>query len=128
MLGDDTLIVALQNGIPWWYFQRHGGPFEGRRLESVDPGGVIERHLPIHHVCGAVVQKAAEVSSPGVVRHTITSADRFALGELDGRRSERIVAVSDMLERAGVAAPISSQIRTEKWFKLWANLMTRSLP
>lgn len=89
----------------------------------MDPGGVIERHLPIHHVCGAVVQKAAEVSSPGVVRHTITSADRFALGELDGRRSERIVAVSDMLERAGLATPISSQIRPEKWFKLWANLV-----
>lgn len=123
LLGDDTLIVALQNGIPWWYFQRHGGPFEGRRLESVDPGGAIERHLPIGQVCGAVAQKAAEVSSPGVVRHTVTAADRFTLGELDGKRSARIAAVSDMLERAGVVAPISSQIRTDKWFKLWANLV-----
>lgn len=123
LLCDHTLVVALQNGIPWWYFHRHGGPFEGRRLESVDPGGAIERHLPVDRVCGAVAQKAAEVSGPGVVRHTVTEADRFPLGELDGKRTSRIAALSDMLERAGVAAPISSQIRTEKWFKLWGNLV-----
>ena len=123
LLCDHTPIVALQNGIPWWYFHRHGGPFEGRRLESVDPGGAIERPLPVDRVCGAVAQKAAEVSGPGVVRHTVTEADRFPLGELDGERTARIVALSDMLERAGVAAPISSQIRTEKWLKLWGNLV-----
>ncbi len=122
-LGEQTPVVALQNGIPWWYFHRHGGPFEGRRLESVDPGGAIERCLPVSHVCGAVAQKAAEVSEPGVIRHTVTEADRFPLGEPDGSRSARIEAVSALLEQAGIAAPISSDIRTEKWFKLWGNLV-----
>ena len=35
----DTAVVAAQNGVPWWYFHRHGGPYDGRRIEAVDPGG-----------------------------------------------------------------------------------------
>lgn len=123
LLGSATPVVALQNGIPWWYFHQHGGPFDGRRLESVDPGGRIAQHLAVERVIGSVAHKGAEVSAPGVVRHTVTAADRFPLGELDGRRSERIEAVSAMLEGAGVPAPVTVDIRTEKWFKLWGNVV-----
>lgn len=123
LLGAATPVVALQNGLPWWYFHRHGGAFEGRRLESVDPGGRIDRHLPVARVIGSVAHKGAEISEPGVVRHIVTPADRFPLGEPDGSRSARIEAVSDLLQGAGVAAPITADIRTEKWFKLWGNVV-----
>lgn len=123
LLGAATPVVALQNGLPWWYFHQHGGPFDGRRLESVDPGGRIAQHLPVERVIGSVAHKGAEVSAPGVVRHTVTAVDRFPLGEPDGSRSERIETISAMLEGAGVAAPVTTDIRTEKWFKLWGNVV-----
>jgi 2-dehydropantoate 2-reductase len=123
MIGDATPVVTLQNGLPWWYFLGRGGPFAGLRLESLDPGGVIEAHLRIDHIIGGVVHKGAEVSAPGVIRHTVTAADRFPLGEPDGSRSDRVEALSSLLDAAGIAAPVSADIRTEKWFKLWGNLV-----
>jgi len=118
-----TPVVALQNGIPWWYFHAHGGALAGRRLESVDPGGRIAEGIAAHRIIGAVAHKGAEVVSPGVVRHVATPADRFPIGEPDGVRSDRVVAISHLLETAGVAAPVTADIRTEKWFKLWGNIV-----
>src|SRR5271166_3589824 len=34
ILGPETMLLTTQNGIPWWYFFKHGGPSEGRRLEE----------------------------------------------------------------------------------------------
>lgn len=123
LYGPETPVVALQNGLPWWYFEGRPGRWAGRRLESVDPGGRIAAHLPQRRVIGSVAHKGAEVVAPGVVRHTVTPADRFPLGEPDGSRSARVVAISEVFERAGVAAPVTTDIRTEKWFKLWGNLV-----
>ncbi|WP_418319782.1 2-dehydropantoate 2-reductase [Piscinibacter sakaiensis] len=123
LLSATTPVVALQNGLPWWYFHRHGGRFDGRRLESVDPGGLIARHLPVERVIGCVAHKGAEISAPGVVRHVATAGDRFPVGEPDGSRSARVEAISAVLNGAWVAAPVITNIRTEKWFKLWGNLV-----
>ena len=120
ILGPQTLILTAQNGIPWWYFFKHGGPHEGTRLQSVDPGGAIAGHLPIDRIIGAVVYPAAEIESPGVIRHI--EGHRFTLGELDGARSERIERVAVAFARAGFKAPVSADLRTEIWTKLWGNL------
>lgn len=117
---DKTLVVTAQNGIPWWYFRKLGGEHEDRRIESVDPGGIVEANLEVDRVIGAVVYPAAELARPGVVRHL--EGDRFTLGELDGDKSARVRALSDVLVRAGLKAPISSRIRWEMWIKLWGNL------
>jgi len=118
-----TPVITLQNGIPWWYFHAHGGPLAGRRLESVDPGGRIAGHIDPQRVIGSVAHKGAELAAPGVVRHIVTAADRFPLGEPDGSSGERVLALSDVFARAGVAAPVTPDIRTEKWFKLWGNVV-----
>ncbi len=117
---DETMVVPAQNGIPWWYFQRHGGPFEGRRIESVDPDGVIAAHIETERIIGCVVYPATELEAPGVVRHI--EGDRFTLGELDGLRSERVQHLSQVLARAGLKAPVRPRIRTDIWIKLWGNL------
>ncbi len=117
---DETIVVPAQNGIPWWYFQRHGGPFEGRRIESVDPDGVIAAHIETERIIGCVVYPATELEAPGVVRHI--EGDRFTLGELDGLRSERVQRLSQVLARAGLKAPVRPRIRTDIWIKLWGNL------
>ncbi len=117
---DDTIVVTAQNGIPWWYFRKLGGEHEQRRIESVDPGGIVEANIDVDRVIGAVVYPAAELTGPGIVRHV--EGDRFSLGELDGTKSARVRTVSDALIRAKLKAPVSVRIRWEMWIKLWGNL------
>jgi 2-dehydropantoate 2-reductase len=120
IMGPRTAVLTAQNGIPWWYFFKHGGPHEGARLESVDPGGVIADHLPIDRVLASVVYPAAEIERPGVIRHI--EGNRFSLAEIDGSKSERILRVSEAFTRAGFKAPVVSDVRAEIWTKLWGNL------
>jgi len=120
ILGPRTLVLTAQNGIPWWYFFKHGGPREGVRLQSVDPGGVIADHLPIDRVIATVVYPAAEIERPGVIRHV--EGNRFSLAEIDGAKSERISAISEIFGGAGFKAPVVTDVRTEIWTKLLGNL------
>jgi 2-dehydropantoate 2-reductase len=120
ILSPTTLVLTAQNGIPWWYFFKHGGPFEGVRLNSVDPGGVIADHLPIESVIASVVYPAAEIETPGVIRHV--EGYRLPLAELDGSRSDRVAALSQVFSRAGFKSPVISDIRAQIWTKLWGNL------
>jgi 2-dehydropantoate 2-reductase len=120
LLGPDTTIVTLQNGIPWWYFHGLGGPWAGRSLESVDPGGLIASHIDAGRLVGAVVYPASELIEPGVIR--VIEGSRFSLGEPDNSRSARVEAIAQTLTRAGFKAPVSSDLRSEIWLKLWGNL------
>jgi 2-dehydropantoate 2-reductase len=120
LMGPETMLVSLINGVPWWYFQRLGGPHEGRRLASVDPGGLISDAIDPAQVIGSVVYPAAELVEPGVVK--VIEGNRFSLGELDGTRSERIEALAASFMKAGFKAPVSRDIRAELWVKLWGNL------
>ncbi len=120
LLGPDTAIVPAQNGIPWWYFQRSGGPFDGRRLESVDPGGIISKYIAPERVIGCVTYQAAELVEPGVVQ--FIEGNRFTLGEPDGEKSERVKALAQVLTNAGLKVPIPRDIRTEIWVKVLGNM------
>ena len=116
----DTMVLTAQNGIPWWYFFKHGGAYEGRQLESVDPGGVVAANLPIARVLASVVYPAAEITEPGVIKHI--EGNRFSLSEIDNSETPRIKQVSETLKNAGFKAPVVSDVRAELWTKLWGNL------
>src|SRR5262249_1973252 len=88
LLGAETVVVPMQNGIPYWYFHGLPGPLSGTRVRSVDPHGTIEQHIPPARVIGCVVYPAAELLAPGVVKHV--EGDRFPVGEPDGSSSERV--------------------------------------
>ena len=120
LLGPETMVVTMQNGIPWWYFHKLGGPFDGRALSSVDPDGAIAATIEVERVIGSVVYPASELAAPGVVR--VIEGNRFTLGELDGSKSPRIEALAQAMIRAGFKAPVSKDIRAEIWLKLWGNL------
>ena len=120
LFGPQTMLVTMINGVPWWYFQRLSGAWDGRGLDSVDPGGRIAAQIEPERIIGSVVYPAAELVAPGVVR--LIEGNRFSLGELDGSRSERINALSQVLIGAGFKAPVSKDIRSELWVKLWGNL------
>jgi 2-dehydropantoate 2-reductase len=120
LLGPDTTVVMGVNGVPWWYFYRLGGPHDGRRLHTVDPGDVQWDGIGPQRVLGCVVYPAAEVVEPGVIRHV--EGNRFSLGEPSGEKSERAEALSRLLGAAGLRAPVRPRIRDEIWVKLWGNL------
>jgi 2-dehydropantoate 2-reductase len=120
LLGPQTMIVTMQNGIPFWYFHEHGGALAGTPITSVDPSGALARSIPARQVIGCVVYPACELLSPGVIRHV--EGDRFPLGELDGTISERVVTLSHAFARAGFKSPVLDDIRAEIWLKLWGNL------
>jgi len=120
LLGPETLVVTMQNGIPFWYFHAHGGAHAGSVVKSVDPTGALMRSMPLGQIIGSVVYPACELIAPGVVRHI--EGDRFPLGELDGTKSERVLRLSQCFEAAGMKAPVLDDIRSEIWLKLWGNL------
>lgn len=120
LLGPDTAVVTAMNGIPWWYFQKLPGPYEGRRIHCLDPDGRLERLIPADRVIGCVVYPAAEVVEPGVVEHAY--GNRFMLGELDGSKSPRAMRLSEAMTRAGFKSPVRPRIRDDIWVKLWGNL------
>jgi 2-dehydropantoate 2-reductase len=120
LFGPETLVITMQNGIPYWYFHSHGGPFEGRCVEAVDPTGLCLRHIPPARVIGCVVYPASTLVAPGIIRHI--EGDRFPVGELDGSASSRVRAVSECFTQAGFQAPVLDNIRAEIWLKLWGNL------
>jgi 2-dehydropantoate 2-reductase len=115
-----TSIVTMQNGIPWWYFQRHGGEYEGTPVRSADPDGSITRLIDPARIIGSVVYPAAILTAPGTVQ--VVEGRRFTLGELDGRTTPRIEAIAASLTKAGFKAPITADIRGEIWLKVWGNL------
>jgi 2-dehydropantoate 2-reductase len=120
LLGPDTSVVTCQNGVPWWYFHKLAGPFEGRRLEAVDPQDRQWNSIGPARAIGCVVYPATEIAEPGVIKHTY--GDKFALGEPDGSESERCLRLSAALEAGGFQAPVLDDIRSEIWLKLWGNL------
>lgn len=116
----NTSIVTMQNGIPWWYFQRHGGPYDGTPVLAADPDGSIARAVDPERIIGTVVYPAAVLEAPGVVR--VVEGKRFALGELDGSTTPRVQAIAARFVAAGFKAPISDNLRAEIWLKLLGNL------
>ena len=120
LFGPDTMILPIQNGLPWWYFQKHGGEYDGRRLETVDPKGVIAANIEPERIIGCVVYPAGEVVSPGVIRHV--EGNRFPVGELDGSETDRVKRVSDAFNNAKLKSFVLDNIRSEIWLKLWGNL------
>lgn len=120
LFGPSTAVVPAVNGVPWWYFYKLPGPWEGRRLESVDPGGRQWTEIGPERAIGCVVYPACEVPEPGVIQHI--DGDRFALGEPDGAKTERIQKLAEALIRANMKAPIRPRIRDDIWVKLWGNM------
>ena len=120
LLHEQTSIVTMQNGIPWWYFQKHGGEYEAKPVLSADPDGSIARYIDPARIIGCVVYPAANLVAPGVVQ--VVEGNRFTLGELDGATTPRLQAIAASLIEAGFKAPISNEIRSEIWLKLWGNL------
>jgi len=120
LLGPETVVLPVQNGIPWWYFHAFGGEHDGRRLDSVDPDGIVAEHVDPERILGCVAYVASAVVEPGVVRHREGRA--FPVGEPGGTLSRRARRVSELLERAGLRSRVLEDVRSEIWLKAWGSL------
>jgi 2-dehydropantoate 2-reductase len=120
LLGKDTAIVAAQNGIPWWYFHELSGPYQGHRIEAVDPGGATSAVLAPERAIGCVVYPATVLEAPGVVRHI--EGTRFSIGEPSGEVSQRCKALSEAMIAGGLKCPVESDLRNDIWIKLMGNV------
>lgn len=120
LFDDDTCVVPLQNGIPWWFFQRFPGDHDGRRLQSLDPDGELERAIQTERLVPSIAYPAATRVAPGVIR--LVEGDRFPVGELDGSRTDRVQRVADLLNGAGFRSRVLTDIRSHLWVKAWGNL------
>ena len=120
LLGPRTRIVTAVNGIPYWYFYRHGGRYEGSTLESIDPNGRQWRELGPQRAIGCIVYPATEIEAPGVIRHVY--GNRFPIGEPSGEISPDVLRLSALFTEAGMQAPVLERIRDEIWLKLWGNV------
>jgi 2-dehydropantoate 2-reductase len=120
LLGERTAVVAGQNGIPWWYFHKLAGPYEGRRIEAVDPGGATSKVLPPERAIGCVVYPATVIEAPGVIRHI--EGTRFSIGEPAGGISDRCTALSQAMIAGGLKCPVEPNLRDDIWIKLMGNV------
>ena len=120
LLARDTVVVPAINGLPWWYFYREGGKFDGQPVACLDPHGTLFRALDPRHILGCVVHAAAQVPEPGVVRHT--AGREFLIGEPDRSKSARAERVVAAMTAAGFDARLAADIRLEIWIKLVGNL------
>jgi 2-dehydropantoate 2-reductase len=120
VLGPDTTVVSMQNGVPWWYFHGFGGPWDGMRLERVDPGGVISAAIEPWRVVGSIVYLSTEIIRPGLIQHG--EGNRISLGEPDGTRSDRCRKIAEALIAGGLRCPITARLRHEIWVKILGNV------
>ncbi len=120
LIGSHTRIVTAVNGIPYWYFYKHGGAYEGSTLESIDPGGRQWRELGAERAIGCIVYPATEMVAPGVIQHVY--GDRFPIGEPSSETTEDVRRLSALFSAASMQAPVLERIRDEIWLKLWGNV------
>jgi 2-dehydropantoate 2-reductase len=116
----DTVVVPMQNGVPWWFFQRFPGQYEGLRLQTLDPDGVLEACIPAERIVASIAYPAAERLEPGVIK--LIEGDRFPLGELDGERTDRVNAIAAAFSAAGFKSRVLTDVRSHLWIKAWGNL------
>ena len=120
LLGPSTTVVTAQNGLPWWYFYKLKGPYEDKRLMSVDPGDRQWNAIGPERVIGCTVYPATQLEAPGVIRHV--AGDRFGFGEPSGEKSVRLGKLTAAINAGGLVAKEYDDIRDDIWIKLWGNL------
>ena len=120
LMDANTVVLSAMNGVPWWFFQGFGGPYQGKVLQTVDPRGEIASLIPARQVLGGVVHASCISPEPGRVVHGFGQG--LIVGEPSGGASTRVQALALTLRDAGFDASVSAQIQRDIWFKLWGNM------
>jgi 2-dehydropantoate 2-reductase len=120
LLGAQTIVLTAMNGVPWWFFEGFGGPLAGTRLQSIDADGTIAQAVPARHIIGCVVHASCSLHGPGFVQHHF--GKKLIIGEPSGEKTQRVLDLAALLEKAGFETVLSEQIQKDAWYKLWGNM------
>jgi ketopantoate reductase len=126
LLHQDSLVLFVVNGIPWWYFHGHGGALDGTHLRRLDPEQALWKYVGLERTVGAVAYTAGSVIAPGVIRAE-NARNRLITGRPDGQPDERLDALADLLNPSGLEVAVTPRIRDAVWSKLLMNLIGGSL-
>ena len=96
MIGDDTLVIPLQNGV-----------------DAID---VVSGVLGERHVGGGIAKISAVIEEPGLIKH-VSSFASIEFAEADSKPSERTAAFLTACQDAGFEAEISHDIVKSLWLK-----------
>lgn len=120
LLHPQTRVMMILNGIPWWYFHKdEASGFAELQLPQLDPDGKLWTLIDPKRVIGCVAYQGAEVIQPG--RTKLNGKGHFFLGEPNGKLSDDLQAVADLLGQAGLDIRPTARIRDEIWSKLRGN-------
>jgi 2-dehydropantoate 2-reductase len=122
LLGTNTAVAFVMNGIPWWYFHAHGGALDGRQLNLLDPNGALWRTIGPDRAIGAVFWPACSVPSPGVVRLLTGAGSGTVFGEPSNTTTPRLQALAAAFRAAALPVTLTEDIRALIWRKLAFNL------
>lgn len=120
LIGPDTMIVPMMNGVPWWFTLGGAGDIAPSGLASIDPNDTLAGALPLASVIGNVVHASTFSSGPAYIVHK--GGNRLIFGEPDGADSARLSQLVALFREAGFDAEASPRIRYEIWYKLWGNM------
>lgn len=117
---EKSIVVTMQNGLPWWYFEKLEGQLSHYQFKSIDTEQKLKKCINSNMILGSVAFPSGEVIAPGIIKHI--EGYRFPIGELDGTISDRALIVSHLLNMAGFKSSVLRDIRSQIWLKLWGNL------
>ncbi len=120
-------LVMIQNGLPWWYFERVDSPWRGRQLASLDADGKLAKKIALDRVIGAVIYKPVTGKAPGHLFLPKTELDNLILGEPDNRLSERAQQIATFMTATCIPTEVTTDIRAAKWGKLLLNVLWNPL-
>jgi 2-dehydropantoate 2-reductase len=121
LIGLQTSVAFVMNGIPWWYLHGNGGALDGKRLSHVDPDDVLLKTVGIERAIGGVIYGGCDAVAPGVVQVEAPQT-RLILGHPDDRKSSSIDALAAMLRADDFIVETSANIRRDVWAKLQVNI------
>jgi len=127
LLAPDGVMVMIQNGLPWWYFDGVESAHQGARLSCLDPDGVLQREIPLSQVLGAVIYRPVTQTAPGKIFLPKVMPPKLQIGEVDNQLSKRLQSIADLVSRAGLPTEATQDIRRAKWQKLMMNLIWNPL-
>jgi 2-dehydropantoate 2-reductase len=120
LIGPQTRVVSLMNGVPWWFFHRFGDTTAGHRLESVDPGGIVSDVLPPSRCFGCLAYLASSLQAPGVIAGR--TGNQLVLGAAQNAQQQSMAEIAALLQAAGFEVEPTAQIQHKVWAKLWGNI------
>lgn len=126
-LKPDGALVMVQNGLPWWYFDGVASKYAGSTLSCLDRAGKLKKLIPLERIIGAVIFKPVIQISPGRILISNTVPPRLLIGEVNNLLTPRIEQIVAMVNKAGLPAFASTDIRLDKWRKLMINLVWNPL-